>query len=159
MLGWTLPLLPSTQELSGMRLLQQSGSAVGNMTVVWRLHARSEKCPRVRLRLPCSGLAQEAIGVVGYKVRVAENADEALERVMDTPIHILILCHTVPFEFAENLLLVARTSQPVVKSRLLAAGKPTLYQHLGNEVHDTADGPAKFLAKVKNIALINIHTN
>jgi DNA-binding response OmpR family regulator len=47
-----------------------------------------------------------------YNVHVAGNADQALQHLMNRPSQILILCQTIPFESAENLLSVARTLNP-----------------------------------------------
>ncbi|MBB5060951.1 CheY-like chemotaxis protein [Granulicella aggregans] len=160
MVASTLQMISSAQEISVMRLPQQLKA--GNDRYVRSFDGPLLAPSNVLLYghdLHLSGSRKILLESVGYKVRFAGNADEALLRVMRTPIQLLIVCHTVPFESAEKLLLVARTSQPVVRVLVLTAAKPTPYQHLGEEVHDTADGPAMFLAKVQNLALMNLRTN
>lgn len=95
----------------------------------------------------------------GYQVYVALNSPEALQYVVSFHIDILILCHTVPFESAETFLLVARALQPSAKTLLLATATRTHHQRRGDEVHDTSDGPAKFLEKIKTMATIAQHSD
>jgi PleD family two-component response regulator len=124
MVASTLQMISSAQEISVMRLPQQLKA--GNDRYVRSFDGPLLAPSDVLLYghdLHLSDSRKILLESVGYKVRFAGNADEALLRVMRTPIQLLIVCHTVPFESAEKLLLVARTSQPVVRVLVLTAAK------------------------------------
>jgi len=122
MLASTLSILPRGQEISTLLRLQESRRGNGGYGC--------------RLGSPCSlrSMSSWAVATRMFRIgarscwspiattRVAGNADQALQHFMIRPIQILILCHTIPSESAENLLSVARTLQPVVKILLLSTG-------------------------------------
>lgn len=160
MLASTLPILQNEQDISAMLSLQtaRSDRSVG----VGRLEDLGNKLKKVVLcgyDFHVADTRKMLLGSIGYEVRLASNTDEAVQCLVSVPIEILILCHSVTSDSAERLLSVVRVLKPSLKVLLLTTGRPTAHQHLGDGLHDTCDGPAKFLAKVRSLAKMGIHTH
>ena len=158
MLASTLTILPNEQEISAMLFLQESRNL--RRPIEHRLKVTTPPLKNALLYgndYHVSDTRKMLRESIGYQVHVASNTDEALQFVVNLPIETAVICHTTPSDSAERFMVVARSLQPSINILCLATGRQASHQHLGDGVHDTCDGPAAFLQKVKQMALTSRH--
>jgi len=156
MLAATLPILPNGYER--LAILPPQHSGIANTRCDYGLEVATLPSKRVLLYGHDSSVSDTRrmlLESASYQVYAARNSEEALKCILISSIEILILCHTVPCELAESLSVLARAIQPSIKILVLSAGGQSPHQYLADGTHDTCDGPAKFMAKVRSVAAIN----
>jgi hypothetical protein len=87
----------------------------------------------------------------GFSVYTASDQADADRIIINLPLDILIVGHSVPFAEANALLSLAHTLRPLLKCLVMITDGPSPFAEYMGDKHRTSDGPGALIAKVRDL--------
>jgi len=85
----------------------------------------------------------------GFVVRSTDDVGHATKLIEQRAADLIVVCHTVAAAEAEDLLALAQTVRPVMKTVVLIAANPSWIPGTADGLLVALDGPSALLATVK----------